>query len=396
MINVISLLGSTGSIGRQTLDVASSLGIKAAALSAEKNITLLEDQIRRFNPILAAVANEPAARDLKTRVRDTNVRIVSGPTGLIEAACIDCADTLVTAVSGMAGLLPTLAAIRTGKRIALANKESLVYAGETVMSEARRCGAEIIPVDSEHSAVFQCIKAGQGKVEKIILTASGGPFRGMSREDLSKVTPEMALAHPTWKMGKKITIDSATLMNKGFEVIEAVHLFDMSVDNIDVIVHPESIIHSMVEFVDKCVVAQLSVPDMRLAIQYALTYPSREISPISALDFTKIAALTFENPDTDTFPCLALARAAVRNGGAACAVLCGANDAAVDLFLDGRLSFFGISDCVSAALGSIGNNLRPGANSHSNNLSSITPAVDELIEYGRAAYEFVINHSEAF
>ena len=473
----ISLLGSTGSIGRQTLDVAATLGIRVSALSADKNITLLEEQVRRFKPAIAAVTDETAACDFKTRVRDTNVRVVSGPQGLIDAACVSdvggtpdpdimssgigdsgtgisntlnsrfessgtgISDTagsifgcsgvassgiVVTAVSGMAGLLPTLAAISMGKRIALANKESLVYAGEIVMSEARRYGSEIIPVDSEHSAVFQCLSAGHGErynakysfwrgephnaghsfwcgephnaghsfgrgephntersdVKKIILTASGGPFRGMSREELLKVTPSMALAHPTWKMGRKITIDSATLMNKGFEVIEAVHLFGINVDKVDVVVHPESIIHSMVEFIDNSVVAQLAIPDMRLAIQYALTYPAREISPIAGLDFSKIAALTFEKPDTNAFPCLDLARAAVKKGGAACAVLCGANDAAVDLFLNGRLSFCGISDAVAAALESIAG-------------IEFTHTVDELIEYGKAAYEFVINKSEA-
>ena len=515
----ISLLGSTGSIGRQTLDVAAALGIRVSALSADKNITLLEEQVRRFKPIIAAVTDETAARDFRTRVRDTNVRVVSGPQGLIDAACVSdvggtlgsdiassgigssgtagsifessgtatsgfagsifessdaassgtaCSGIVVTAVSGMAGLLPTLAAISMGKRIALANKESLVYAGEIVMSEARRYGSEIIPVDSEHSAVFQCLLAGRSEgctithgfgysdgynakhsfghseccngehrngevynaerntgrsdVKKIILTASGGPFRGMSRENLRKVTPAMALAHPTWKMGRKITIDSATLMNKGFEVIEAVHLFGMNVDNVDVVVHPESIIHSMVEFVDNSVVAQLAIPDMRLAIQYALTYPAREVSPIAGLDFSKIAAMTFEKPDTDAFPCLNLARTAAKKGGAACAVLCGANDAAVDLFLDGRLSFCGISDAVAAALESIaapaGNtsfdsvtsleSICGSEDTAAHNLpaaigvvncaattSNLTHTVDELIEYGKAAYEFVFNQSEA-
>ena len=513
----ISLLGSTGSIGRQTLDVAAALGIRVSALSADKNITLLEEQVRRFKPLIAAVTDETAARDFKTRVRDTSVRVVSGPQGLIDAACVsdvggtprtgitpsnsegsniagsifENSDTassgvVVTAVSGMAGLLPTLAAISMGKRIALANKESLVYAGEIVMSEARRYGSEIIPVDSEHSAVFQCLLSGRGEgynsnhsfgcgevykagrgekhntkhsfehdewhnagrsfgrgehhtagrsgVKKIILTASGGPFRGMSREELRKVTPPMALAHPTWKMGRKITIDSATLMNKGFEVIEAVHLFGMNIDNVDVVVHPESIIHSMVEYIDNSVVAQLAIPDMRLAIQYALTFPAREVSPIAGLDFSKIAALTFEKPDTTAFPCLDLARAAAKKGGAACAVLCGANDAAIDLFLDGRLSFCGISDAVAAALESIaapaGNALFDSTPSLTGNASfdssaslegicdskdtadhhlpaaigvvncaasasNLTHTVDELIDYGKAAYEFVFNQSEA-
>ena len=347
----ISLLGSTGSIGRQTLETASLLGLGVCALSAGRNVKLLEEQTRRFRPAVAAVFDEGAARDFKTRVRDMDVRVFSGPGGLIEAASADGAATVVTAVSGTAGLLPTLAAIELGRRIALANKETLVCAGALVMESARAHGAEIIPVDSEHSAVFQCLTAGsRSSVKKIILTASGGPFRGMNSKQLQSVTPEMALKHPNWSMGKKITIDSSTMMNKGLELIEAIHLFCVSPDMVEVVVHPQSIVHSMVEFADNTVIAQLSVPDMRLPIQYALTYPERKASLTPGLDLTKLSGLTFEKPDLESFPCLDLALKAAKEGGTACAALNGANEAAVDLFLRGSLSFYGISESVRAAM----------------------------------------------
>lgn len=356
----ISILGSTGSIGRQTLDVAEQLGIKVLAISADKNIQLLENQVRKFRPALAAVYDETAARDFKLRVRDLSVKVATGSNGLIEAAGIEGAETVVTAVVGTVGLLPTLAAIRLGRRIALANKETLVCAGELVMNAARKYGAEIIPVDSEHSALYQCLQGEYlANVQNIILTASGGPFLGKNRSELSNVTAEMALKHPNWNMGKKITIDSATLMNKGLEIIEAVHLFGIPPSNIKVVVHPESIIHSMVEYCDNSVIAQLSEPDMRLPIQYALTYPKRISSPVQKLDFIKRSSLTFLQPDLTSFPCLKLAMDTVKISGTACAVLNGANEAAVDLFLQHKLSFYGIHQAVLSALMSVPNVLRP-------------------------------------
>ena len=375
MQNAISLLGSTGSIGRQTLEVAELLNLRVRALSANRNIKLLEEQTRKFRPAVAAVYDGAAARDFKTRVRDLDVRVVSGTDGLIEAAVIDGADTVVTATVGTAGLLPTLAAIDLGRRIALANKETLVCAGKFVMERARERGALIIPVDSEHSAIFQCL-AGQSKdIKKLILTASGGPFRGLDRDALSKVTPEMALRHPNWSMGQKVTIDSATMMNKGLEVIEATHLFGVPPGKIEVVVHPESIIHSMVEFTDNSVMAQLAVPDMRLPIQYALTYPDRAPSLAGQLDITKQASLTFEQPDFASFPCLGLAFEAARTGCTACAVLNAANEAAVELFLSGKLSFYGISDSVRAAL------------ENTENIED--PSLDDIAEADAAARKLV-------
>jgi len=377
----ISLLGSTGSIGRQTLDVAERLGLRVSALSADTNIGLLEEQTRKFKPAIAAVFDEAAAGDFAVRVRDMDVRVVAGMDGLVEAACIQGADTVVTAVVGTVGLLPTLAAIRLGRRIALANKETLVCAGKLVMDSAAEHGAEIIPVDSEHSALFQCLRAEEPQsVKRLILTASGGPFRGKKREELLGVTPEMALRHPNWSMGKKVTIDSATLMNKGLEIIEAVHLFKIPPEKISVVVHPESIIHSMVEFSDNSIIAQLSEPDMRLPIQYALTYPARLPSAIQSLDVTKSCALTFMEPDTDAFPCLRLARETAGIHGTACAVLNGANEAAVELFLRGDLSFYGIFDAVSEALSSIAN--------------IADPSLDDIIRTGEEAKAFVYNNQK--
>ena len=374
--NTISLLGSTGSIGRQTLEVAEALGLRVKALSADKNIELLEEQTRRFRPEVTAVFEESAARDFRERVRDIDVRVYSGVDGLVEVSRVEGADTVVTAVVGMAGLIPTLAAIELGRRIALANKETLVCAGELVMSRANETGATIIPVDSEHSAILQCIGAQSPEsIRKIILTASGGPFRGKSREELSAVTPEMALRHPTWNMGRKITVDSATLMNKGFEVIEAVHLFGFSPEKISVVVHPESIIHSMVEFADNSIMAQLAQPDMRLPIQNALLYPQRISSLTPALDLARSPALTFEEPDINTFPCLGLAIETAGIRGTAGAVLNGANEAAVDLFLRGNLGFYGIYESVSAALDKIGN--------------KVDPSLEDIIEAGEEAKRFV-------
>ena len=376
MQNVISLLGSTGSIGRQTLEVADSLGLRVCALSANSNLRLLEEQTRKHRPNIAAVFGENEARDFKARVRDLNVRVVAGMEGLVEAATADGAGAVVTAVSGTVGLLPTLSAIGIGRRVALANKETLVSAGDLVMERAKSSGAEIIPVDSEHSAIFQCLGAsGRRDVKKLILTASGGPFRGKIKDELRNVTAGMALRHPNWTMGDKVTIDSATMMNKGLEVIEAVHLFSVPPENIEVAVHPESIVHSMVEFSDNSIIAQLSVPDMRLPIQYALTYPGRAPSLVSGLDLFKQGALTFEKPDAESFPCLAIALDTVRKRGTARAVMNAANEAAVGLFLDGKISFYGISDAISAAL---------------DNIENIeNPSLDDIIAADEAAKRYV-------
>lgn len=340
------MLGSTGSVGRQALDVCRHRNIKVTALSAGSNISLLEEQIREFSPGLCAVADERAAADLAVRVADTGTRIISGKNSAEVIASEADADTVLNSVSGIAGLRPTLAAIRAGKRLALANKESLVTYGKVVMAEAERRGVMILPVDSEHSAVFQCL-SGQ-KIKKIILTASGGPFFGKKREELARITPADALAHPTWSMGNRITVDSATLMNKGFEVIEAVMLFGVTPEQVGVVVHRESIIHSMVEYTDNAVIAQMGAPDMRLCVQYALTYPERYDSPVAELDLVKLSRLTFAEPDGEAFPLLPLAYRAVKRGGVVPAVMNGADEAAVAMFLDGRISFTDISDIVSA------------------------------------------------
>lgn len=340
------MLGSTGSVGRQALDVCRHRNIKVTALSAGSNISLLEEQIREFSPVLCAVADERAAADLAVRVADTGTSIISGKNSAEVIASEADADTVLNSVSGIAGLRPTLAAIRAGKRLALANKESLVTYGKVVMAEAERRGVMILPVDSEHSAVFQCL-SGQ-KIKKIILTASGGPFFGKKREELARITPADALAHPTWSMGNRITVDSATLMNKGFEVIEAVMLFGVAPEQVGVVVHRESIIHSMVEYTDNAVIAQMGAPDMRLCVQYALTYPERYDSPVAELDLVKLSRLTFAEPDGEAFPLLPLAYRAVKRGGVVPAVMNGADEAAVAMFLDGRISFTDISNIVSA------------------------------------------------
>ena len=377
MRNSISILGSTGSIGRQTLEVAELLGFHVLALSADKNISLLEEQTRKYHPSIAAVFNSDAARDFKIRIHDTSTRVVSGTDGLIEAARVTGADMVVTAVAGTAGLLPTLAAVELGRRIALANKETLVCAGELVMSSALSHGAEIIPVDSEHSAIFQCLRPENhvSGIKKLILTASGGPFRKMSNSELQNATPEMALKHPTWNMGKKVTIDSATLMNKGLEAIEAVHLFSVPPEKINIVVHPESIVHSMVEFADNSVIAQLSRPDMRLPIQFALTYPDRTQSLAAELDIASLSALTFEKPDMYRFPCLRLAIETAGIHGTACAALNAANEAAVELFLCGNLSFCDIYESVSATL--------------ENSVNITDPTLKDIIETCESAKEFV-------
>ena len=349
----ISILGSTGSIGRQSLDVIAACGMSVAALTANASVDLMEQQVRQFKPELAVLMDEAAAKELKARIADTDTRVASGMDGLIEAASLPSADTVITAVVGMVGLRPTLAAIEAGKRIALANKETLVCAGELVMAAAARKGVEIVPVDSEHSALFQSLQgcADQKKeVKRLILTASGGPFFGWKKEALEEVTLEQALKHPNWSMGAKITVDSATLMNKGLEFIEAMHLYQMPPEKISIVVHRESIIHSLVEYCDNAVIAQLGSPDMRLPIQYALTWPQRTDGPAEPLDLLKCGALTFAEPDPEAFPCLALALKAAAIGGTAGAILNGANEAAVGLFLQKKIGFMDISRRVARAM----------------------------------------------
>ena len=355
MTKRISILGSTGSIGRQTLDVAEKLQISVAALAASRNVELLEAQCRKFRPELAVLFDEAAAEELKRRLSDMNIKVAGGMEGLLTAALLDSADTVVTAVSGMIGLRPTLAAIKRGKRIALANKETLVCAGELVMREAQRRGAEIIPVDSEHSAIFQCLMGcrDRSEVRRLILTCSGGPFYGKTAAELQKVTRADALRHPNWKMGPKITVDCATLMNKGLEVIEAMRLYGLPLEQVTAVIHRQSIVHSLVEFRDGAVMAQLGTPDMRIPIGLALTYPKREENPAPPLDLLSCPPLTFAAPDEEAFRCFRLARQAAKQGGTACAVLNGANEAAVGLFLQEKLGFPEIADAVEAALDAV-------------------------------------------
>ena len=355
MSNCISLLGSTGSIGRQSLEVIAACGMRVAALTAKRDVDRLEEQCRQFKPSLAVMMDPAAAADLKTRLDDTDIRVASGPEGLVEAATLAEADTVLTAVVGMVGLVPTLAAVRQGKRIALANKETLVCAGELVMDGAEQYGAEIVPVDSEHSAIFQCLQGSKdrGEVKRLILTASGGPFWGWDKERIASATIEQALNHPNWSMGAKITVDSATLMNKGLEFIEAMRLYHMPPEKISIVVHRESIIHSMVEYCDNAVLAQMGVPDMRLPIQYALTWPSRTQAVAKPLDLLTCPPLTFHAPDYEAFPCLSLALEAARTGGTATAVLNGANEAAVGLFLAGKIPFGDIARRVERALAGV-------------------------------------------
>ena len=353
MISSVSILGSTGSIGRQSIAAAEYLGIPVRALTANRKIDMVEEQARRLKPEFVAIYDENAANDLRIRLADTDIKVGSGMDGLIEAAASH-AECVVTAVSGSVGLRPTLAAIDAKKRIALANKETLVCAGELVMPRAERMGAEIVPVDSEHSAIFQCLMGRKkSELKKILLTGSGGPFRGKSRDELSGVTPEQAVRHPNWSMGAKISVDSATMMNKGLEFIEAMHLFGVTPDDIQVVVHPQSIIHSMVELVDGTVIAQLGVPDMGLPIQLAMTYPERTASPFKRLDFRDMKDMTFEAPDYEKTPCLKLAMDCAREGGTAPCVMSAANEAAVALFLQHRLGYNQIYDSVLAAVESI-------------------------------------------
>ena len=379
MMKCISILGSTGSIGRQSLDIIDNLGLQVAALAAGSNTERMAQQCRKYLPKLAVMGSAEAAEDLRQKIADLPVEIAWGEEGLIRAATHADADCVITAVVGMLGLKPTLAAIRAGKRIGLANKETLVCAGELVMADAKKHNVEIIPVDSEHSAIFQCLMGAGDKRElkRILLTCSGGPFYGKSREELGVVTKADALKHPNWKMGAKITIDCATLMNKGLEVIEAMRLYDVPLEQVDVLVHRQSIVHSMVEYTDGAVMAQMGSPDMRLPIQLAMTYPERLPSPAPALDLTTCGALTFEAPDMESFPCLALARACAAKGGTACPAMNGANEEAVALFLEDKIGFYDIYDLVSKAVEAV-----PFIQN---------PTLEEILESDRLARQAVRN-----
>ena len=352
MTKTMVILGSTGSIGRQTLSVADELGLSVAALTAERNVELLEAQCRKYRPKLAVVADQSAAEELKTRLADMNIRVLAGSEALCEAAALPEADTVVVAVCGFAALRPTLTAIHEKKRIALANKETMVCAGPIMQAAAKASGAEIIPVDSEHSAIFQCLMGCRDKneVKRLILTCSGGPFFGKTREDLAGMTKSDALRHPNWKMGAKITVDCATLMNKGLEIIEAMRLYELPLSKVEAVIHRQSVVHSLVEFVDGAVLAQLGVPDMRIPIGLAMTYPNRAHNPAPALDLMTCGPLTFDPIDEAVFPCFALAKQAAQTGGTACTAMNAANEEAVGLFLQDRLGFYDIADAVEAAL----------------------------------------------
>ena len=356
MVKCVSILGSTGSIGRQSLDIISRLpDITVAALTAGSSVERMAQQCREFRPQLAVMATKAAADALAEEIADLPIRISYGEEGLIEAATLDSVDCVITAVVGMVGLKPTLAAIRAGKRIGLANKETMVCAGELVMAEAKAHDVEIIPVDSEHSAIFQCLMGSRSReeVKRLVLTCSGGPFFGMSKEQLQTVTKADALKHPNWKMGAKITIDCATLMNKGLEVIEAMRLYEMPLEQVDVVIHRQSIIHSMVEYVDGAVMAQMGAPDMRLPIQLALTYPERTVCPVDPLDLLSCGPLTFTAPDLECFPCLSLAMECAQKGGTACPVMNGANEEAVALFLRDQIGFYDIYRLVRHAVDTV-------------------------------------------
>lgn len=382
MTKNLSVLGSTGSIGRQTLDVVRQLPVRVVALTARTNVERMVRQCREFHPELAVMATEAAAQELKAALDSEATTVLFGTEGLIAAAEYEKADTVVTAVVGMVGLRPTLAAIRKKKRIALANKETLVCAGELVTAEARRCGAEIIPVDSEHSAIFQCLMgcSDRREIRRLILTCSGGPFYGKTVQELRNVTKADALRHPNWKMGEKITVDCATLMNKGLEIIEAMRLYDLPLAQVDAVIHRQSIIHSLVEFRDGAVLAQLGVPDMKIPIRLALTYPQRTENPDTPLDLLTCGALNFAKPDETAFPCLSLAKAAARRGGTACAVMNGANEAAVALFLRDEIGFYDIPRLIRRAMETV-----PEVSA---------PNIDEILAADRAAREVVRLHAQ--
>ena len=380
MVKCVSILGSTGSIGRQSLDIIRGLDVKVAALTAGTSVERMAEQCREFRPSLAVMATKETADELKAELSDLDITIAWGEEGLIQAAAIEEADCVITAVVGMMGLKPTLAAIHARKRIGLANKETLVCAGELVMAEAEKYGCEIIPVDSEHSAIFQCLMGSRDRreVKKLILTCSGGPFFGKTREELVGVTKADALRHPNWKMGPKITIDCSTLMNKGLEVIEAMRLYGLPLEQVDVVIHRQSIVHSLVEYVDGAVMAQMGAPDMRLPIQLAMTYPERTACPVDALDLTTCGALTFCKPNLEAFPCLALAYRCAKMGGTACAVMNGANEAAVALYLDDKIGFYDIYDLVSGAVDTIEN--------------IQDPTLEQILEADRLARQYVKDH----
>ena len=382
MKQTLSILGSTGSIGTQTLDVVRGLGLSVCALAAHSNVSLLEQQIREFRPRLAAVFDPKAAQRLRLAVRDLDVKVVEGMEGLCEAASLDEADLVCNSVVGMVGLEPTLAAVEAGKDIALANEETLVAGGALVTERVAAKGVKLLPVDSEHSAIFQCLQGspGQEAVARLILTASGGPFFGKRREELENITPEQALRHPNWNMGAKITIDSATMMNKGLEVIEASWLFSMPPSRIDVVIHRESVVHSLIEYADYSVLAQLGVPDMRIPIQYAVTYPERFPSPVRRLSLAEWGTLTFYLPDPEAFPAIGAARSALERGGLAPAALNGANEAAVGLFLEGKLPFLEIARLAEEAA-----QAQPAGNG--------APTLREILDADRAAREYVLSRS---
>ena len=375
----IAILGSTGSIGTQTLEIVRTNGdLEVTALAAGNNIDLLEKQIREFKPKLAAVWKEERANELKDKINDLDVKVVSGMDGLLEVARQPESEILVTAIVGMIGILPTIEAINAGKDIALANKETLVTAGHIIMPLAKEKGVSILPVDSEHSAIFQSLQGGQQKaLHKILLTASGGPFRGKRLEDLANIQVEDALKHPNWAMGRKITIDSSTMVNKGLEVIEAKWLFGVDVDQIQVVVQPQSIIHSMVEYEDGAVIAQLGTPDMKLPIQYALYYPERRYLPGDRLDFSTLQQITFEQPDLETFYGLKLAFEAGRTGGSLPTVLNAANEKAVALFLDRKIKYLQIPEIIQACM-----------EAHQN---IAAPTVEEILKTEQETYEFIKN-----
>lgn len=352
MTKDLCILGSTGSIGRQALDVVDKCGLRVTALTACRNVDIIEGQIRQYHPAYAAMSDEAAAADLKARVADTDTKVLSGHAGVCECARVSGADTVLNAIVGIAGLEPTLAAVEAGKNVALANKETLVAGGHLVTRAVREQGVALLPVDSEHSAIFQSLQGSPGKqaVHKLILTASGGPFFGKTRAELEHVTAQQALNHPNWSMGPKITVDSASMMNKGLELIEAVWLFDMRPDDVEIVIHRESIVHSLVEYVDHSVIAQLGLPDMRIPIQYALTYPQRFESPVGRLNLAQVGKLTFYEPDYETFPLINVCRRAINQGGLYPAYANSANEEANLLFREGKISFMQISQLVADAV----------------------------------------------
>ena len=379
MTKTITILGSTGSIGRQTLSVADELGLRVAALTAERNVELLEAQCRQYRPELAVLTDKAAAEELKVRLADMNIRVLAGAEALCEAAALPEADTVVVAVCGFAALRPTLTAIHEKKRIALANKETMVCAGQIMQAAARESGAEIIPVDSEHSAIFQCLMGcrDRAEVKRLILTCSGGPFFGKTREELVCMTKSDALRHPNWKMGAKITVDCATLMNKGLEIIEAMRLYRLPVEQVEAVIHRQSIVHSLVEYRDGAMIAQLGTADMKLPIRYAFTWPYRAETPDRTLDLLSCGPLTFQAPDTEAFPCLAIARQCARTGGTACAIMNGANEEAVGLFLRQEIGFNDIARRVEDALCRVE--------------VKYTPSLEDILEADRLARAAVLN-----